>query len=71
MKRKENCQSDIVVGQHFNEDYFELSDEEQNAFSDYHEMFFVNELLKDELKFEKVLAKLRKKEKKQRASASY
>jgi hypothetical protein len=45
-----DCCSDIVVGNNYNKD-FEI-EEEKNAYSDYHEMFFVDELFKDEERFE-------------------
>lgn len=44
------CQSDIVVGTNFNRDTESLSDDNK-AFSDVHDMFFIHELFKDSEKF--------------------
>lgn len=48
------------MGNNYNKEY--EKPEEEDAYSDYHEMFFVNELFKDSFKFEKVLDKIREAE---------
>lgn len=46
------CQSDIVTGMNnYSNDY----EDEREINSDIHEMFFVNELFQDDVKFERVL----------------
>jgi hypothetical protein len=59
---KLECQSDIVIGQqHYSvrKDYEEFlmegEDDERRTNSDIHELFFVNELLKDDEKFDRLL----------------
>lgn len=63
-EEKLECQSDIVIGQHFTlrEGEQILYDEnyERKTNSDIHEMFFVNELLKDDEKFNNVLLQKKK-----------
>jgi hypothetical protein len=52
-------QSDIVIGQYLQngDSLMYDEDDERKTNSDIHEMFFVYELLKDDLKFEKLLEK--------------
>ncbi len=61
---KLECQSDIVIGQHFTlregEQILYDEDDERKTNSDIHEMFFVNELLIDDEKFNNVLMKKKK-----------
>lgn len=61
---KLECQSDIVIGQHFTlregEQILYDEDDERKTNSDIHEMFFVNELLKDDEKFNNLLLQKKK-----------
>ncbi|CDW79969.1 kinase superfamily protein isoform 1 [Stylonychia lemnae] len=58
---KHECQSDIVVGNNYEKEFESV--EENETFSDYHEMFFVNELFKDNKRFESLLFRIRKRRK--------
>jgi len=47
-----------VIGQHFLSDTSSMLDDERNTNSDIHEMFFVNELFKDDDKFDTLLLRM-------------
>ena len=61
LSSKVECQSDIIIGWHDkkgNSTWDHLSEDERKTNSDIHEMFFVNELLHDDKKFNKLLRRI-------------
>jgi hypothetical protein len=56
-KNELECQSDVMIGQHFCDNSMLDEDDERKTNSDYHEMFYVNELFKDDLKFCQLLSR--------------
>ena len=51
-------QSDIVVGTNYNIDEAEFEKDDRETNSDFHDMFYVNDLFEDDLRFFRMLTNL-------------